>query len=52
MSRDLDGNGSPDLVTVNCDSNSVSVLINQHSALLFSGDFESGNMLAWSLVTP
>ena len=51
-SHDLDGNGSLDLVTVNRDSNTVSVLLNLNTALIFGDDFESGTTAAWSAATP
>lgn len=52
VTHDLDRNGSLDLVTVNRDSNTVSVLLNQVSAVIFGDDFEFGDTLAWSSTVP
>ena len=44
----LDGSASADLVVVNRDSNSVSVLLNQKIAMIFADGFESGDSSQWS----
>ena len=49
---DLDGNGSRDLVAVNVDSGSVSVLLNLNTGEIFADGFESSNTAGWSSTVP
>ena len=52
LARDVDGNAAQDLISVNSDSNDVSVLINGRTGLLFEDGFESGDTSAWSGSVP